>query len=382
MILTAKAVQHAKPGRHADGHGLYLLVSVSGAKSWMLRVQVDKRRRDIGLGSASVFTLAEARERAAALRKAAKLGRDPVAERDKDRIRVPTFAEAAKACHEARKSGWAQRHADAFLSTLKLHAFPRMGNLLVSSVDERAIVSVLMPLWQQRPSAARKLRHRIATVLDFSKGHGWRLMGAPRESLRSLLPRQARAGNFPAMPYGEVPEFVACLRAKQMTVGRLALLFTILTAARSGEVRSAKWSHIDFNKRNWTRPGSLMKGGEQHIVTLSESAVVVLRQIQALRATMDDRIVFPGTGGRPMSDMTLLKLLKEYRPDYTVHGFRSSFRTWAAEQVPHIPQPVAEAALAHVVHDQVERAYQRSNFLEMRRSLLDAWANYVDAVAE
>jgi integrase len=378
--LTAKFVERAKPGRHADGQGLYLLASGTGAKSWVLRVQVRGRRRDIGLGSLTVVSLAEAREKSAELRKAAKTGRDPIAARDKVKAEIPTFEKAAAACHIARKTGWTGRHADAFLSSLKQHVFPRLGRLQVDSVDEQDILAVLSPLWHDKPAAGRKLRQRINTVLDFAKGSGWRSTGSPRDGLRSLLSKQARPGNFSAMPYSEVPAFVAKLRSETATVGRLGLLFTIFTAARSGEARSAKWSHIDFEEGIWTRPGSLMKSGEEHVVTLSPAAIAILRQAQMLRTTLADCPVFPGVGNRPMSDMTLLKIVKADGDDYTVHGFRSSFRTWAAEKMTSIPEAVAESALAHVVPDAVVRAYQRAKFLQLRRKLLDAWAGYVDGV--
>lgn len=376
--LTARGVERAKPGRHADGAGLYLLVADSGSKSWMLRVQVLGRRRDIGLGSISAVGLADARERAVALRKVAKLGRDPIAERDKDKAGIPTFLKAAEACHDAKKGGWRDRHADAFLASLKLHAYPRLGKLQVDSVDERDIVSVLSPLWHERPAAARKLRQRISTVLDFAKGSGWRSTGAPRESLRSLLSKQAKAGNFAAMPYVDVPAFVEDLRGRVPTAGRLALMFTILTAARSGEARSAKWSHVDLEAGTWTRPGSLMKSGDEHVVTLSPSAMAILRQAEKLRNTLADCLVFPGAGDRPLADMTLLKIVKAHGGGFSVHGFRSSFRTWAAEKMPTTPEAVAEAALAHSIPDAVVRAYQRSKFLDMRRTLLDAWGDFVD----
>lgn len=376
--LTAKSVERAKPGRHGDGQGLYLLVSSSSAKSWMLRVQVRGRRRDIGLGSFAELTLAEAREKAGQLRKVAKAGGDPIAARDKAKVETPTFEKAAEACHAARSMGWKGRHADAFLASLKQHAYPRLGRLQVDSVDEKDILAVLAPLWHEKPAAARKLRQRINTVLDYAKGHGWRPFGAPRDGLRPLLAKQAKAGNFAAMPYAEVPAFVAELRSKPISAGRLALLFVILTAARSGEARSARWSHIDLEAKTWTRPGSLMKSGDQHVVTLSASAVAVLRQAEKLRTTLADCLIFPGTGDRPLADMTLLKIVKAYGGGYSVHGFRSSFRTWAAEQMPTIPEAVAEAALAHVVPDAVVRAYQRAKFIEMRRTLLDAWGDYID----
>ncbi len=376
--LTAKNVERAKPGRHADGQGLYLLVSKTGSKSWVLRVQVRGRRRDIGLGSIAELTLAEARDKARELRKVAKSGRDPIAARDKAKAEIPTFEKVAEVCHAARSSGWKGRHADAFLSSLKQHAYPRLGRLLVDSVDEKDLVAVLSPLWHEKPAAARKLRQRINTVLDYAKGSGWRPTGAPRDGLRPLLPKQAKAGNFAAMPYAEVPSFVAGLRSRSATAGRLALLFVILTAARSGEVRSAKWSHIDLERRLWKRPGALMKSGDDHVVTLSASATAVLRQAEKLRTTLADCLIFPGTGDRQLSDMTLLKIVKADGRGYSVHGFRSSFRTWAAEQMPTIPEAVAEAALAHVVPDAVVRAYQRAKFMDMRRHLLDAWEDFVD----
>jgi integrase len=377
--LTATGVKHAKPGRHAAGEGLYLLVSDSGSKSWVLRVQVHGRRRDIGLGSSAELDLGDARDKARELRRVAKSGRDPIAVRDKAKSVIPTFGAAAEACHEARGKGWEKRHADAFLASLKQHAFPRLGRLLVDSVDERDIVAVLSPLWQSRPAAARKLRQRINTVLDYAKGHGWRPIGAPRDSLRPLLAKQGRSGNFAALPYADVPEFVASLRAKPVTAGRLSLLFAILTAARSGEVRSARWSHIDLDAKTWTRPAAMMKSRESHVVTLSPAAVAMLELAQKLRplAGASD-LIFPGTGGRQLADMTLLKIVKAGAGPYTVHGFRAAFRTWAAEQMPTIPEAVAEAALAHSVPDAVVRAYQRAKFMDLRRRLLDAWGDYLD----
>lgn len=374
--LNSARVKFAKQGRHADGLGLYLLVSVTGAKSWVLRVQVQGRRRDIGLGSIAELTLEEARDRARKLRKIAKSGRDPIAERDRPKVAIPTFEAAADACHdEGPPSRWSTRHADAFSASLKRHALPKLGRLLVDSVDENAIVGVLAPLWHEKPAAARKLRQRIRTVLDFAKVKGWRTTGAPSISPRASLGKQPRSGNFPAMPYPDVPAFVAELRAKTVTSGRLALLFTILTAARSGEVRKARWSQIDFEAATWTRPAELMKAGEVHVVTLSPAALALLEQAKPLRSLSSD-LIFPGTRGQALSDMALLKIVKAEAGPFTVHGFRAAFRTWTAEQMPTIPEAVAEAALAHSVPDAVVRAYLRAKFMDLRRKLLDAWAAY------
>jgi len=374
--LNFKTVQHAKPGRHGDGLGLYLLVSKSGAKSWILRVQVNGRRRDIGLGSVAILTLAEARDKARELRKIAKLGRDPISERDKSKIVVPTFEKAAETCHrEGPPCRWQKRHSDAFLSSLKQHAFPKVGRLFVDVIDENNIVAVLAPLWHEKPSAARKLRQRIMTVLDFSKVKGWRSIGAPNISPRAMLGKQPKAGNFAAMPYKDVPPFIAAQMEKIGTPSRLALMFTILTAARSREVRTACWSHIDFEARTWSRPGELMKSGEPHVVTLSPEAIAILEQARPFKM-LSDTLIFPGQGGGQLSDMALLKIVKKESGPYTVHGFRAAFRTWAAEHVPTIPEAVAESALAHTVPDAVVRAYQRANFMDLRRTLLDAWGNY------
>jgi integrase len=249
--------------------------------------------------------------------------------------------------------------------------------LLVDSVDENSIVAVLAPLWHKKPAAARKVRQRIKTVLDFAKVNGWRIVGAPNISPRALLGKQPRSGNFAAMPYSDVPAFVATLRGKQITAGRQALLFTVLTSARSGEVRTARWSHIDLEARTWTRPAGLMKSGEAHVVTLSPPAVAILETAKQLRALSSD-LIFPGSRGQPLSDMTLLKIVKAEAGPWTVHGFRAAFRTWAAEQMPTVPEAVAEAALAHTVPDAVVRAYQRAKFMELRRQLLDAWAAFLD----
>ena len=378
--LTALKVKHAKQGRHGDGDGLYLLVSQAGSKSWMLRV-VDRssnKRRDIGLGSATVFTLEEAREQARRLRKAAKLGIDPKVERDRDKKRAMTFRDAAEACHAELSKGWSEKGSLAFLSSLERHAYRKLGNLPVEGIDSSAVRDVLAPVWLDKPALARKLRQRIGIVLNFAHSNGWRATEAPGRTVTMGLSKQPKAGNFAAMPYVDVPEFFSAMRAAPESMGRLALMFAVLTAARSGEVRSACWSHFDLDAKLWHRPAELMKAREAHTVTLSASAVAVLKQAQRLRTTLADCLVFPGSGGRPQSDMTLAAVLRRYQAGLTVHGFRSSFRDWAAEMMPTIPDPVAEAALAHGVPDAVVAAYKRAQFLDMRRTLLDAWGNYCE----
>lgn len=375
--LTVLRVKSAKTGRYADGNGLYLLVGPSGARSWMLRVQVMHRRRDIGLGSVSDFTLVEARERAARLRKIARAGGDPILERDQGKkAPPPSFKVAALACHAEATKRLTPKNAAAFKSVLETYAFPVIGQVRVDSVDAAQVRDVLTPVWTAKPSLADKLRVRVAQVLDFAKEEGWRVTETPRGSALKRLGKMGEKGHFSALPHAAVPGYIAELRSKPVTMGRLALLFTILTAARNGEVRSASWSHIDLEAKIWTRPAALMKSNKDHVVTLSCAAVAVLKQAMKLRTTLVDCLIFPGVGGRLMSDMTMSR---ETRPHgITVHGFRSSFRDWAAEEMPTIPDPVAEAALAHSVSDAVVAAYKRTPFIDMRRKLLDAWGDYCD----
>lgn len=402
--LTALTVKNAKPGRHADGDGLYLLVKPTGAKTWLLRVQVEGKRRDIGLGTVDVspraagkgeaspivipilqrkiLTLAEARDKAAILRVAAKSGLDPIAERDRERTKIPKFREAAKLAHAALKEGWSEKGAATFINSLETHTFKAIGDVRVDAVTAADISSALAPIWTTKVDMARKVRQRIGTVLNFAHGKGWRPTEAPGRSVTVGLPRQPKGGNYQAMPYADVPAFVAKLAGEPVTSGRLALLFQIYTAARPGEVRGARWGQIDLDKKEWHRPASLMKGQDAsgHTVTLNDAAVALLRQVKGDAVSKADQLVFQGQRGGILSDMTMNKVLRTAKQPYDAHGFRSSFRDWAAEKMPEIPDPVAEAALAHVVPDKVVRAYKRTTFVELRRKLLDAWAAYVAPV--
>jgi integrase len=376
--LTAVSAKNAKPGRHADGDDLYLMVQKSGSRSWLLRVQVDGRRRDVGLGSFRDLSLAEAREKATELRKAAKKGLDPVAVRDSARRRIPSFKEAAKACHAEMKKGWTEKHEKMFLASLETHVFPTIGHLSVDRIDAPQIRDAVAPIWHSKPDMARKVRVRIGMVLNFAHGEGWRAGEAPVRAVSLLLAKQPAAGNFPSMPYKEVPAFIARVRDKPETIGRLALLFLVYTAARSGEVRSARWSHIDLKEKLWNRPAELMKSRVAHTVTLNEGALAILERAALLRSSDDDGVIFPNTKGDMISDMTISKIMRDMRLSFVPHGFRSSFTDWAAETMPSIPDTVAEAALAHTIPDKVQRAYRRTTFLDMRRRLLSAWGNFVD----
>jgi integrase len=374
--LSALTVRNAKAGRHGDGAGLYLLVSPTGAKSWVLRVQRDGRRRDIGLGSLAALGLADARTKAAELRKHALNGRDPIAERDRDRRITPTFKEAVKATHEALKAGWSVKNAADFLTSLETYAYPAIGNLKVDTIEASHIRDLLAPIWTKVPETARKVKVRTSSVLNFALSKGWRSSEAPRKSVTLGLSKQAKGSNFASMRWADVPAFVARLRDKVPSTGRDALLLQILTAARSGEIRSARWADMDVERGNWNRPAELMKNREPHTVTLNTAAVALLERIAAARKPKASDLVFPSAKGTMISDMTLSKVMRDAKQPYTPHGFRSSFRDWAAEQMHEVPDAVAEAALAHVVPDKVVRAYKRTNFIEMRRELLEAWARF------
>lgn len=396
--LTALKVRNAKPGRHGDGEGLYLLVKPSGARSWLLRIQQNGRRRDIGLGSVDLdsrsaegrrasdelpilsrrtLTLQEAREKASELRRFAVAGRDPLIERDKERRAVPTFEEAAKACHGELKAGWTERQADTFLASLERHSFGRLGKLRVDRIEASDIRDMLAPIWGRYSDMSVKVKGRVAQVLNYAHSKGWRPNEAPGKAVTMGLGKRAASSNLSAMPYAEVPAFVAAQNDKDDTVGRLALLFAVLTAARSGEVRQARWSHIDRTEKLWNRPAELMKTRSAHSVTLSDEALRVLDRAAKLNAVRPDGLIFPSGKGSELSDMTLTKVMRDHGVPYTVHGFRSSFRDWAAERMSEVPDAVAEVALAHVIPDKVVRAYKRTQFIEMRRLLLAKWAEFV-----
>lgn len=393
MALTVLSAKNASPGRHSDGKGLYLLVKPSGARSWVLRVQVDGRRRDYGLGSYDVLSLAEARERAAEGRKMAKAGLDPSIEWRRGREAKPTFEQAARQCFEQLRRGWKNgKHQAQWMSTLETYAFPRLGNKRVDYIEGDQVLAVLSPIWLEIPETARRVRQRICSVLDYAFAQNWRDTEFAVRSLNAGLPRQpAKRGHFPAMPYTDVPAFVARLTEQPDTSGRLGLLFTIYTAIRSGGTRGAVWGEIDRENANWTVPGERMKIGEPHTIPLSPQAMAVLDSAGGLLAPRDDEIIFPGNGGKPMSDATMAKALREAGGgDYTVHGFRSSFRDWAAEiarvpdkvgdwsgQLVRVNGDVAEAALAHTLKNKSEAAYKRTKYLEQRRDLMAAWGDFV-----
>jgi integrase len=392
-VLSVRKIQYAPPGRHSDGNGLYLLVKPSGAKSWVLRVQHEGRRRDYGLGTAITglidvdvplqkrrsLTLAQAREKARLARELAKSGLDPSSLWRAKEETCPSFKAVATEFHGQVSKGWRNgKHSDQWLTTLKIYAFPFIGDLPVDAIDARSIQRVLAPIWLEKGETARRVRQRIAAVLDYAHGKGWRETEAPTRAVNQLLGgiKQPRGGNFAAMPYRELPAFMAKLRAGDFSIGRSALQFLILTAARSGEIRKARWRDVDLELNEWRVPPANTKTERLHIVPLAPAAVGILKEISALLGSNPDDLVFPGLNGE-MSDATLSKMLRTNGGgEFTVHGFRSAFRDWTAEN--GYPDGWAEAALAHINPNRVESAYRRTTFFEQRRDkLMPAWAAYV-----
>lgn len=359
--LTAQAVKAATaPGKYFDGHGLYLRVDANGSRFWVQRITIRGKRCELGLGAPSLVSLAEARAKALENRKLARLGGDPL-QAKREAQAVLTFEEAARKVHALHKPTWKnEKHAAQFLATLETYAFPKLGRLKVQDVTTGDVLAVLMPIWTTIPETARRVRQRIGTVLKWAIAQGWR-QDNPAENISKALPRVSTAQQHrKALPYAEVAGCIEAVRGSGAGLStKLALEFLVLTAGRSGEVRDARWSEIDLSAQVWEIPAERMKMKRPHRVPLSPRAVEVLMQAKAL----DDGsgLVFPGTRtGRALSDMTLSKLVKELGFAADVHGFRTSFRTWAQERTSY-PREVAEAALAHLTGDAVERAYARSD---------------------
>ena len=320
--LTALKVKSAGPGVHIDGKGLLLRVKESGARSWVLRVQHRGRRQDIGLGSTDDLTLAEARERAAQLRKIARQGKDAIAERDRDKMpALRTFAEAAEHAHRELGKGWSDKTAAQFKASLDQHAIPALGRQRVDLITAKHLIDALAPIWTEKPQIARKVRHRILRVLTFAKSHGWRTAAVPLANELSLgLAKQPRSAGFAAVPYADVPGIVTSELAKEPSPARLALVFTILTAARSGEVRQMRWEQVDIQRGVWVRPAEMMKARKGHTVTLGSAARDVLARAQALFG--ESGLIFPAPrADKPLSDMALGKMLRAAGRTETVNGF-------------------------------------------------------------
>ena len=381
--LSAKTL--SKPGRHRAGDGLYLNVSPSGSKSWVQRIVIHGRRRDIGLGPYSAVSLADAREIAHDNRSAVAQGRDPVAEKREARqagLRsapsIPTFAEAAALVIELRRPTWSNaRHAAQWANTLATYAHPVIGNKTVDSITPADAMEVLTPIWTAKPETASRVRQRMETVMDWAITHEYRLDNpAGRSLLRVLPPVKRLKEHRQALPYKQVPDAMALIRESTADIStRLAFEFLVLTASRSVEVRAAEWGEIDWEAATWEVPASRMKARRPHRVPLPERAMEILEE--ASRFGGGQGLVFPSArSGKAASPTTFIALIRRLGIAAVPHGFRSSFRDWVIEQTA-TPWAVAEAALAHNVGNSTEAAYMRSDLFDQRRALMSRWAEFV-----
>jgi len=383
--LTARMVKALdQPGAYADGGGLYLRVRTDGSKVWTFRYMRDGRAREMSLGPVRVVSLKDAREKAGKQRSLLVDGIDPIAARRADRGKrkqVPTFRQACVLYIGTHGQSWRNaKHRAQWESTLKIYTYSVIGDMPVSDVDTGAVMKVLEPIWHEKPETASRLRGRIERVLDWAAVRGDRWGDNParwRGHLQALLPAKTKVRSvkhFRALPWQDMPAFMAALRERGGISPR-ALEYAILTAARSGEVRLATWDEIDLDARLWTIPAERMKARKEHRVPLCDRSVAIL---EGMKPYADGELIFPGQKrGRPMSDMSLAAVLKRMQIGATVHGFRSTFRDWAAETT-NFPREVAEHALAHSLPDKVEAAYRRGDLFDKRRKMMDAWAAYCE----
>ena len=381
-----------KPGRHPDGNGLHLYVAPKGSKSWVQRIVINGRRRDIGLGSYPTISLARAREKAHANRVAVAEGRDPLEDKREARKAarspspsVPTFADAAARFIEIRRPGWSNpKHAAQWHSTLATYAFPIIGNIPVTEVTSDHALEILTPIWTEKHETATRVRQRLEAVFNLVIFQRWRLDNPAGKSVLHILPSISRLDNHhKAIPYSEVPDALIKVRASTAnSVTRLCFEFLVLTAARSGEVRLATWPEINVGSATWTVPAERMKARRQHRVPLSGRCLEILSQAKEL-ISPDSGLIFPSRSGKPLSDMTLSTSLRRLEIPAVPHGFRSSFKGWCKEASQFVDwRSLSETALAHSLGESTEQAYDRTDLLEPRRPLMEAWAEFCQTECE
>lgn len=378
--LTALKVRSIdKPGRYGDGNGLYLNVAKGGSKSWVQRITIDGVRRDMGLGGYPAVSLAQARAQAASNKSAVASGINPIVE--KRRATTPTFREAAMQVHAINLPTWRNgKHAAQWISTLQTYAFPVIGDMKVDAIRKIDVLACLTPIWTAKPETARRVRQRMRAVFSWAMAHDYVEYNVAGEAINAALPAMPKVrAHHRALPYVDVPEvleMIAATRASESA--KLCFRFTVLTASRSGEARAATWDEIDADSALWTVPALRMKAGRAHRVPLSDAAIEVLEEADAISDESGLAFPSPRKRGRPLSDMTLTKLLRDngISERTTMHGFRSSFRNWAQEQT-GASHAAMELSLAHTVGSAVEQAYMRSDLLEQRRKLMQQWADYL-----
>ncbi|MER8683951.1 integrase arm-type DNA-binding domain-containing protein [Mesorhizobium sp. M1405] len=390
-LSVAAVTAKTKPGLYADGLGLYLQVAKGGAKSWIFRYMLAGRPRKMGLGSVNTVSLKLARERAGKARLKLLDADDPIETRKAERLEklaasatALSFKEAAEAYIKVHRSGWKNvKHAGQWRATLEAYAYPVFGDLAVGRVDVGLVLKALEAIWTSKPETATRVRGRIESILDWATARGYRKGDNParwRGHLDKLLPARskvAKVKHHAALPYAEIGAFVADVRQMEGTSPR-ALEFAILTATRTGEVVGARWPEIDVDNALWTIPGDRMKAGREHRVPLPDRALEILMGLP--REKGNDAVFIGDKGGKALSNMALLMTLRRMdRADLTTHGFRSTFRDWAAEQTAY-PNEMLEMALAHTVSDKTEAAYRRGDLMEKRRRLMKDWAEFCDTL--
>lgn len=381
--LTVRQVDTLPEGFHSDGGNLYLRVK-GGSRAWVFRYKDKGRVREIGLGSTSIRKLKEVRVLAEAMRKTQADGRDPgelLRVNDPTETVSMTFEQCAQDLLEAKRSGWKNaKHAQQWINTLRDYAFPVIGTKAPADVTLADVKSILLPIWTTKTETATRVRQRIEAVLDYAAVHdlcdGTRNPARWKGILNKVLPEPGKVSkreHHAASAYTDIPRIMAALREKSH-VSAYCLQFTILTAARSGESRGATWDEVDLDARVWTIPSVRMKAAKPHRVPLSDAAMKILTNMQEWKLRNNPK-VFPGARGGLLSDVAVNKTLHSVITDVTVHGFRSSFRDWGAEQT-NFPAAVLEQALAHTNPNKVEAAYQRSDLFELRRKLMQMWADF------
>lgn len=378
--LNAAFVKKAPPGRHTDGGGLYLQVDPSGARRWVLRVMVHGKRRDFGLGSATLITLAEARERSYEMRRLIASGGNPKVRKREQEGCATTFAELAKTVHEKKFKDTKKnsKHIAQWINTLEAYAFPILGDLSVEDITQDDVERVIDPIWTEKPETARRVLQRIKVVFDHACGRGLRTRGNPAIGLRGLMRDQGdRVKHFTAIPFMDIDRLFSSLK-DATDVGALALLFTLLTASRSHPVRAATWSEIDDGFEKWTIPAEKMKTKEEFVVPISMPARDVLSRAAARRSKACD-LIFPSPSNpkKMISENTMRKRLQSQFPRATVHGLRSTFRTWVTEII-RVDQDVAEMCLAHALGGKVQQAYNRPELIDQRLMMLEKWGLWVE----
>lgn len=382
-LTAAKIKSISKTGRYGDGGTLFLNVALGGSKSWIQRLTIKGRRHDIGLGPWPVISLQEARERAFENRRAVAHGRDPVVEKKKaiNESSIPTFKAVARKYYEENLPRWKPgRHTERWMQVVEKYAFPVFGDVPVDRVCREDVLRMLTPIWTSKPEYARKLRQRVRLILEWCQAHGYVHTNIAGEEIGGALPSMPSVKeHHRSLPYKEVSKALDIIEESGASLSaKLCFRFLILTAVRPGEARNATWEEINWETKTWTIPAGKMKAKVEHRVPLSREAMKVLER--AARVRGESPLIFPSSSKRakPMSDMTLTKLLRDVGlGEKTVpHGFRSSFRTWAGERT-NTSTPVIELCLAHRVGSQVEQAYSRSDLLNKRRRLMQQWSDYV-----